>query len=65
MEVEKCVYGLNDAARNWFYTVRTFLLKMNCKQMRSDPAAYYCYHEENLVGIFLMHVDDFIWPGTK
>ena len=64
-KLKKCVYGLNDAARKWFYTVRTFLLKMNCKQIRSDPAAYYCYNGENLVGVFLMHVDDFIWSGNK
>ena len=63
-KLKKCVYGLNDAARNWYFTVRTFLLKMNCVQLKTDPAAFYCYQNDKLVGIFLMHVDDFIWGGT-
>ena len=64
-KLEKCVYGLNDAARNWYLTVKTFLLKMNCIQLKTDPAAFYCYHNGKLSGIFLMHVDDFLWGGTE
>ena len=63
-KLKKCVYGLNDAARSWYFTVKTFLLKMNCIQLKTDPAAFYCYRNDELVGIFLMHVDDFIWGGT-
>ena len=64
-KLEKCVYGLNDAARKWYLTVKTFLLKMNCMQLKTDPAAFYCYHNGKLSGIFLMHVDDFLWGGTE
>lgn len=64
-KLEKCVYGLNDAARKWYLTVKTFLLKMGCKQVKTDPAAFYWYHEGELCGMFLMHVDDFLWGGTK
>ena len=64
-KLEKCVYGLNDAARKWYLTVKTFLLKMNCIQLKTDPAAFYCYHNGKLSGIFLMHVDDFLWGGTE
>ena len=65
MEAGKCVYGLNDAARKWYLTVKTFLLKMNCIQIKTDPAAFYYYHNGILSGIFLMHVDDFLWGGTE
>ena len=64
-KLEKCVYGLNDAARKWYLTVKTFLLKMNCIQLKTDPAAFYYYHNGKLSGIFLMHVDDFLWGGTE
>ena len=64
-KLEKCVYGLNDAARKWYLTVKTFLLKMNCIQLKTDPAAFYCYQNGKLSGIFLMHVDDFLWGGTE
>ena len=32
-KLDKCVYGLNDAARKWYLTVKTFLLKINCIQI--------------------------------
>ena len=63
-KLERCVYGLNDAARKWYLTVRAFLLKMNCVQLITDPAAFYWYHNGKLSGIFLMHVDDFLWGGN-
>ena len=52
-KLEKCVYGLNDAARKWYLTVKDLLLKMNCIQLKTDPAAFYCYHNGRLYGIFL------------
>ena len=64
-KLEKCVYGLNDAARKWYLTVKNLLLKMNCIQLKTDPAAFYCYYNGKLSGIFLMHVDDFLWGGTE
>lgn len=60
-KLEKCVYGLTDAARNWYLTVKSFLLKMGCKQVKTDPAAFYWYYEGDLCDVFLMHVDDFLW----
>lgn len=41
----------------------TFLLKLGCVQLKADPAGFYWYHEGELSGVFLMHVDDFIWGG--
>ena len=64
-KLEKCVYRLNDAAREWYLTVKTLLLKMGCKQVKTDPAAFYWYLEGMLCGMFLLHVDDFLWGGTK
>ncbi|KAK4298329.1 hypothetical protein Pmani_029324 [Petrolisthes manimaculis] len=61
----KCVYGLNDAARKWYLTVKTFMLKMGCTKVKTDPAAFYWYDDGELCGMFLMHVDDFLWGGTK
>ena len=58
-KLNKCVYGLNDAASVWYFTVRTFLLKLGCIQLKADPAGFYWYHEGELSGVFLMHVDDY------
>ena len=54
-KLEKCVYGLNDAARNWYLTVKTFLLKMNCVQLKTDPAAFYWHQNGEVAGIFLSY----------
>ena len=64
-KLKKCVYGLNDAARMWYFTVKTFLFDVGCKQLKVDPAGFYWYHEGELSGVLLMHVDDFIWGGTR
>ncbi|KAK4327467.1 hypothetical protein Pmani_002131 [Petrolisthes manimaculis] len=64
-KLNKCVYGLNDASRVWYFTVRTFLLKLGCVQLKADPAGFYWYNEGILSGVLLMHVDDFIWGGTR
>lgn len=63
-KLNKCVYGLNDASRVWYFTVRDLLLKLGCKQLQVDPSMFQWYFQGSLCGIFLMHVDDFIWGGT-
>lgn len=59
-KLKKCVYGLNDASRVWYFTVRDLLLKLNCVQLQVDPSMFYWYFQGTLCGLFLMHVDDFI-----
>lgn len=38
---------------------------MGCTQVKTDPAAFYWYDGGVLCDMFLMHVDDFFWGGTK
>ena len=64
-KLKKCVYGLNDAARVWYLTGRNFLLELGCVQLKTDPAGFYWYHEGQLEGVFLMHVDDYLWGGSN
>ena len=39
--LKRCAYGLNDAARNWYFTMKNFLLKLGCVQIKTDPSAFY------------------------
>ena len=64
-KLNKCIYGLNDASRVWYFTLRTFLIGLGCIQLRTDPAAFYWYYRGNLSGLILIHVDDFIFGGTQ
>ena len=64
-KLNKCVYGLVDASRNWFLSVKNELIQLKCEQSKLDPALFYLFHEGKLEGLFLMHVDDFLWAGSE
>ena len=64
-KLNKCVYGLVDASRTWFLSVKTELELLKCEQSKLDPAVFYWHQEGHLSGLFLMHVDDFLWAGDN
>ena len=64
-KLEKAAYGLDDASRNWYFSVRDELLKLKCKQSSLDKAVFQWTNHGKLEGIFVMHVDDFLYAGTK
>ena len=64
-KLKKCVYGLNDAARSWYFTVRSLLVKLGCTQLKTDPASFYWYEKDVLSGVLIMHVDDYFYGGTQ
>ena len=64
-KLRKVVYGLNDASRNWFFTVRKELLSSHCIQSTIDKAIFRWYDNSKLAGLFVLHVDDFLYAGTK
>lgn len=63
-KLRRTVYGLVDASRSWYLSVRETLINLGCKQSKLDPALFLWYSGEKLSGMFAMHVDDFIWSGT-
>lgn len=64
-KLRKCVYGLNDASRNWYFSVRDELNKLGCSRSEVDLALFYWHHGDKLSGMLIMHVDDFLWAGTE
>ena len=63
-KLKKTVYGLKDAAREWYLSVRDALKNIGVKECLNDSAIYYERQEGNLQGIIALHVDDFIWGGN-
>ena len=59
------MYGLNDAARNWYPRVVEELIRIGSKQSNFDKAIFYYSHQNLLCGIFQIHVDDFIHAGNE
>ena len=63
-KLNKCVYGLTDASRVWYLTVREELVKLGMKPSKHDEAIF-TREDDNLIGIVSTHVDDFCWAGSK
>ena len=64
-KLKKTVYGLDDASRKWYFSVKDLLLKNDCKQSNLDKALYRWYNKKGqLEGLILLHVDDFLLAGS-
>ena len=63
-KLKKSCYGLYDASRQWFMSVRETLLGMDMKSLSGDDAFFFCIRGGKLVGMVIIHVDDFLVAGT-
>lgn len=59
-----CLYGLNDAARQFYQSVVELLKSVGCKQSSLDPALFFMLDKGELIGVVASHVDDFLHSGT-
>ena len=60
----RCVYGLDDASRQFYLKVKDQLLGIGCKCSRYDQAIFTYYIDGYLAGLLMSHVDDFLWAGN-
>ena len=64
-KLTKCVYGLCDASRSWYLTIKEVLLNLGAEVSKYDQAVFSWYHEGKLHDVISTHVDYFCWAGTK
>ena len=65
-KLNTCIYGLTDASRTWYLSVKAFLNNIGVYECRFDPCIFRCYDAKgNLCGILCTHVDDFLFAGTS
>lgn len=62
-KLRRCLYGLNDAARQFYESVVEVLVQSGCTQSQLDPALYYLQIDGKLVGMVASHIDDFLHCG--
>lgn len=60
-----CLYGLNDAARQFYISVEECLIAAGCRKSKLDPALFTFHVDNQLHGLFVCHVDDFSHGGTE
>ena len=63
-KLNKCLYGLNDASRNFYYRVRPLLEKYGFKIAGEDEAYFYKNVGGALIGQVAIHMDDFLITGS-
>ena len=59
------VYGLSDASRHWYERVKFELVNLKVTVSRFDSALFYYEVDRCIHGILVVHVDDFLYAGTK
>ena len=64
-KLNKTVYGLCDAARQWYLRVKDELIKLGMSVCSVDPALFSYKTNGKFCGIICLYVDDFLWAGTK
>ena len=62
-KLRKSLYGLNDAARQFYNCVEEELKKLGVIRSNIDPALFMYMKNGEVVGILATHVDDFIHCG--
>ena len=63
--LNRTVYGLRDASREWYKKVYSVLTKLGCESITSDPAVFYLWSDGILQGMITCYVDDMLHSGTK
>lgn len=64
-KLKHCLYGLNDAARQFYLSVSECLLGAGCIKSKLDPALFIFFENGSLQGLVACHVDDFSHAGTE
>ena len=60
-KITKPIYGLRDSVQNWYNTLKHDLISVGCEQSILDPTVFRFYEGNSLKGLFLCHVDDFLF----
>ena len=62
-KLRRCLYGLNDAARQFYNSLSKELEHLGCVKNPHDPSLFCKYNEGKLIGVLVSHVDDFLHAG--
>lgn len=63
--LNKTIYGLNDAGRQWYLKVKEVLESLGVKMSVYEESLFYWLHEGSCEGIIGIHVDDFFFAGSN
>ena len=64
-KLKKTIYGLSDAARQWYLRVKDELTKLGVTVSSLDAGVFFWSSADAVCGVICLYVDDFLWAGTK
>ena len=64
-KLSKCVYGLGDASRQWYLTLKDKIVQAGGNVSTHDLGLFFCHKHDILTGLMPCHVDDLLWCGTN
>ena len=64
-KLNRCLYGLGDAAKQFYDSVKHELLIQGCKISSLDPSMFIFQPKEHIEGILVSHIDDFLHCGNE
>ena len=64
-KLKTTVYGLCDAPRVWFISVKQVLLKAGAEKSKLDDSIFFWHRNGKVQGLICCHVDDFFWGGIN
>ena len=62
LRLKKAIYGVNDAARKWYMSLRTILLELGWKSLTFENAGFILRDSgsNRVIAIMVLHVDDIL-----
>ena len=64
-KLNRCLYGLNDAARQFFNSVKEALMLLQCHQSHLDPSMF-CYYQDDIpCGAIVCHMTTSYMLGNQ
>ena len=63
--LKRCVYGLKEASRFWYFRALDELTALGCKASKYDSCLFTFHLNNCFEGLLVAHVDDFFWAGTE
>ena len=53
------------ASLKWYHQIKTFVLANGGKVSEIDPSTFTWHENNSLIGVFIVHVDDFLFAGNE
>ena len=69
LRLKKSIYGVNDAARQWYHSIKKVLLQLGWTSLTFEPAGFALRDEgsQKIIALLALHVDDVLicWNETE